>query len=142
MIGTERTRTFLTDHEYPLLGILPAGTAELEGENGDLEVDESVFLYGLTSSDVVSAEEFILQTSWKGSQKARIKVLGEAMSSRLKLLKLVAERENAVSLESGETLKYFPMIMSYCHDTAEEKEMIAVWHGAERQHPCVRCRSA
>lgn len=60
---TERRRRYLTDHGNTFLGLLPAGIAELEIESEDLEVDEKGFLYGPSSSDVVSPEECTSQLS-------------------------------------------------------------------------------
>lgn len=69
---------------------LPVGIAELTVEDDDLEANESVFLCGLTPSGVVPLEEFIPDSSWRDARKARIKMLGEAMSNFLKPPELVA----------------------------------------------------
>lgn len=68
----------------------------------------------------------------------RIKMLGGAVSSPLEPLKQAAEIGFEASLESGETRKFFPIIMSYCCKTPERKGMCSVLHGAGRQQLCVR----
>lgn len=77
---------FLADYGCSLLRFLPGGTAKQGVENGDLEVDESVSLPWLTSSDLVPAEKLVPQTFWKGVRQERILMLSEAMSSLLKPL--------------------------------------------------------
>lgn len=63
-----------------LIGFLPIGIAELMKEDGDLEIDESVSLPGVTELDVVPLKECIPQTCWRGARKAFITMLGETMS--------------------------------------------------------------
>lgn len=118
-----------------------AETAELRVEDGEFEVDESVFLYRLASPDVVSRKELIPQTVWRGARKKRIMMLGKAMSSLFKPLKQAPSGLFEVSLGCQESQKCFPMLISYCCDISTAKDMSAVWHDAERQHPCVRCSS-
>lgn len=72
-------------------------------EDGDLEIDEHVSLYELTSSDVVALENFVPQTFWRGVRKEYITLLGETISSPFKPLKQVAESGFEVPVESGET---------------------------------------
>lgn len=70
--------------------------------------------------------------SWSVARNERITKLDEAMSYLLRLHKEVAEGEFKASLESGETQNCFPIIMSYCRDITEAKDMSGAWHGAER----------
>lgn len=58
----ERKRKDLLDHGYTSLGTLLVRAAELAVENAEFEEDESVLLYGLTSSDEVSLKELMPQT--------------------------------------------------------------------------------
>lgn len=53
-------------------------------ENRDLAVDDSVSLSGLTSSYIVSMEDFITKMSWRGAQEVGMKRLVEALISFLK----------------------------------------------------------
>lgn len=59
-------------------------------EDGDFEVDKSISLYRLNSSDAVVLEELIPQKCWKVVGKERIIMLGKAMSSLSKPLRRVA----------------------------------------------------
>lgn len=61
--ATERKFGYLFDIEFTLWGLLLVGIAELRVKDGDLGVDESVFMHGLTSSDVVLLNYFIQQKS-------------------------------------------------------------------------------
>lgn len=61
--ATERRRRGVIDRRYTLLEILSAGTAELEVEDGDLEVDKIVSSQWSAMSDVTSLVKPILQTS-------------------------------------------------------------------------------
>lgn len=61
--ATKRKRRYLINHQYTLLGCLPAGIVKLKIENGNLELDEIVSVYGSTSSDLVSVERFIPKIS-------------------------------------------------------------------------------
>lgn len=77
---TERRQSYLSEHRYTLLRFLPSEVAELEGESRDLEVvNESVLLYGLTTSDLFPLEDFTPQMSWRDARKEGIMLLGEAM---------------------------------------------------------------
>lgn len=58
-----KLRRYLIDHRYALSNFLPVETAKLGVEDEDTEVDKSVSLLELISSDWVSLEEFTLQTS-------------------------------------------------------------------------------
>lgn len=62
-------------------------------------------------------------------------MLSEAMSPCLKALKRLAESGCEVSLESGETRRCFPIVMSYCSDIFETKDVSVVWNGAEKTPP-------
>lgn len=52
-----------------LLGFSSVGIVELGVENGDLRVEESAFLDGLTSSSVVPLERFLSPFSQKKHKK-------------------------------------------------------------------------
>lgn len=71
----------------------------------------------------------------------RIKMLGKPVSSFSKPLKRAAENGFEVSLESGETPKCFRIVMSYCCNKFEEKEILSAWRAAGTQHPCVGCHN-
>lgn len=113
---TESKRRYLIDQGYTMLGSLPAGVAELRVEDADLEAEDRFSLRGLTLSDVVSLENLIMQTYWRGAQTVRMRMLGEAESSFLELPKQSAQSGLEVFLESGETQKCSPKIVSYCHE--------------------------
>lgn len=102
---TRRKKRYSIDHGYTLLGFLPAENAELRVEYLDFQVDDSVSLYWLTSSDVVSLKELILQTSLRDARKERTSMIDEVRSSYLKLLKYDSE--------SGETRKCLQMTFLY-----------------------------
>lgn len=91
MRPTERGRQYPIDHQYILIGFLPVRIAGLGEKNGEFEVDESVNLPGLTSSDAAPLEEFIPSSFWRGAGKVSIQILCKGMSSLLRLLKRVAE---------------------------------------------------
>lgn len=129
---TERRKSYLTDHGYTLLGFSPVRAAELRVEDWDLEVDERVSSYGLTSPDVVPLKNVVTCTSWIGAREVRIKTLGEAVPFLLKPLKPVAESGSDVLLESEKTRKWFAILISYCCYVLEASEMSAVPHCAEK----------
>lgn len=81
--------------------------AALGLDDGVFEVDKSVSLYELISSDVLPLDKFLLQKSWTGAQKERTMMLGKALPSVLKPLKRVAETWFEVSLGNEETRKSF-----------------------------------
>lgn len=111
-------------------------------EDGDLDVDESISSFGLTSSDTVHLEKFIPQASRRGAQKVDSQMLSKAVSCFLKPLKQNAKSWCEVSLGSGETRRFFPMMVSYFCDTSKAKGVSVAWLGAQRQNPCVGCHSA
>lgn len=51
------------------------------------------------------------------------------------LLKEDAQGGFEADLRSGELRTYCPMIVPYCCDIFEAKDLYAAWHGAERRHP-------
>lgn len=71
----------------------------------------------------------------------RLKMLAEAKSLLLKLLKRAAESRYEAKPESGDTRKCCPIITSYCSDISEAKDLSAAQHGAKRQHLCVKSHS-
>lgn len=122
-------KSYLADRGYTLLGFLPVGIAQPEVEDGGLDVSERVFLHGTTSSDKVFSENFISRKPWRGAQKVHIEMLSEAVYSLSKRLKVVAESAFEVPSESGETRKYFLIILPYCCSISEEKNTSANWRG-------------
>lgn len=66
-----------------------------------------------------------------------LKILGKAMSFFLKSLEDVTDTTFEVSMGSGETQECFTMMVLYCSDSSETKDMSAARHGADNQHPCV-----
>lgn len=70
--STNKRRRYLVDHEYTLLGFLSAGNAELEVKDESLEEGKTVFLFGLTSSDVGHLDRSIPKESWKSARKSAL----------------------------------------------------------------------
>lgn len=66
-------------------------------------------------------------------------VLGPARRSDLEPLAQCCAAEFQVLFSSGESRNCFTMVVSYCCDILEAKNVSAVRHGAERYHPCVHC---
>lgn len=60
-----------------ILGSLLTRTAEWRVQHGDLEAEESHSLYGVTSPDVASLDDFVSLTFWNGVQERCIIMLGE-----------------------------------------------------------------
>lgn len=71
-----------TDQGYTLLRFLRAGIADLNVKDGELEVEESGFLYGHTSSNVALLHDSVPQMLWRGAKKEHTRTLGEAMPFR------------------------------------------------------------
>lgn len=94
-------------HRYTLLGFRLAGVDELEVEEWEPAVNESVALSGLTSSDVVSLEELELPPTLTDVQKERATLLRKAKSNLLKSRKQAAESGFEVLLGSRKTRKKF-----------------------------------
>lgn len=69
-------------------------------------------------------------------------MLCEATSSLLKPPKWVPESVFEISWGSGENRKWYSMIVSFCRDIPEAKDMSAARHGPEPQHPSVRWHSS
>lgn len=82
--------------------------AKLRAENEDLEVYESFSLYELSSSKVVSLEEFKPQMLWRGSREQHITMLCTTMSPLLKPPKVVAEERTSGCIEKRRDPKVFP----------------------------------
>lgn len=87
-------------------------------------------------------KEFKLQTSRKTAQQLCIKMLGESISSLLKLLKQVTERGFKASLGSEKTRKCSPKRRSYCCVSLGAKDMSGARDGAESPNHCVRIYSS
>lgn len=68
-------------------------------------------------------------------------MLGKTTPSVLRQLRQAAENGFEVSLITGEIWKSFWMILYYRCDIPVAREMSTVWHGAGRQHLCVRSHS-
>lgn len=68
-------------------------------------------------------------------------MLGRSISSLRKPLKEVAKGLYEAEVRDGEIHNSFPMVVSYCCDIPEAKDLSAVWHGAERRQPRVMCHS-
>lgn len=65
---TERRWRCLTVYGYTLLDHLPAGVDELGGKGKRLELDENVFSYAFTVSDVMLEMTLTLQAFWRCEQ--------------------------------------------------------------------------
>lgn len=137
----KRRRKYLAHYRYTLLGLLPIRIAELEVNDGKLEVDESIPLSEFASSDVVALEESTVHTPWTGAQKERTKMLGKAISFLLKPLKWIAESGFQILPGSKDTRKCFPMIVLYCCEISEAMDMSAVRHGSRIRPFCAKCHS-
>lgn len=136
---TARQRRYLIDHGYTLVGFLPVGSEEGETVHGDSGIEESVSVYGFTLSEVVPLESFIPHTSSMNGRRERMSLLRRAIRSLLEPLEKSFERGFDIFLKSGEARRCFPIVVSYCCDIPEAKDVSAIRHGHGRYHPCVRC---
>lgn len=139
LIFTPRRRRYLIDHGYTLIGVFPAGTAEVETKNVEYKDNIGAWPYGFTSLEVVTLEKLMSHTSSASIRKERITVLREVMRSILKPLRNCSETGFQVSLKIGKVLRFLWRLVSYCSDILEPKDMSFMRHGAGRYQSCVRC---
>lgn len=66
-------------HGHTLLGVLPAGAAELRQKGGEQDVDKTMFKHRSAPSEVVPLEDALAQTCWTGAWEKRIRVLSQAI---------------------------------------------------------------
>lgn len=66
-------------------------------------------------------------------------MLNRAVSSLLKPLREVAEGGLEVKFRGGEIRSCFRMLLLYCCNITEAKDISGVRHGAGNRQPCVRC---
>lgn len=117
-LTVQRSR-YLVDHGNTLLGLLLAGSAELE--TGDIEGEEEmeVSQYGFTSLKIVTFGELILYTPSTSNPKERVPVLKKGMLSVLTSSRTCSDTDFEVSLKRGKVWKCFSKLVLYFFDGPE-----------------------
>lgn len=102
---------------------------------------KSAYLNGRIFSDAKLSEDFVLRAFWRDVRNERITMPSGKVPSLSKMLESVVESRPQISSESEGTRKWFLMIMSYCWNASEARDVSAVWQSAARKQLCVRGHS-
>ena len=159
-------RRFLIDNGHTIIGFLPTYILDVSPacfhdtvqDNEHIQVLRETDLDELISADLLSAKSSIegnhgigsttnvvelldnvtLTSTAKGRQ-VKIGLLYLAMKTILKGISDTSVNGFDIELCEGEGKKCFPLLVSYCCDIPEAKDMSAVKHNLSTSFPCHRC---
>lgn len=126
---------YLIDHVYTFVGLL-LEFAAVSDHNRDCDEPNDAGSE-LASDSVIPLADKLPQTSDKIRRSVKIAFLHWAMQKILFYLSACVENGVDVSV-CEKAWKCHPVIISYCRDIPEEKDMSGVKHGTTA-HSCVRC---
>lgn len=136
-LGTKQI-IYSTDHAPTLLGFLPVKKRKMEIEGGNAGLGEDVSRHGLTSLEIMLLETFTLLASSSSIPKEHISVLSRAVFFLCKPQRNATETGFEVTL-AGKARRFFPGLLSSCHDISEANGMSSTPHEANRYYSFVRC---
>lgn len=129
-------RRFLIDHGYTLVGFLPVG---LQGAHSDRDENNFSFSDHDHSEDHIVIDDHVPLTSSSQGRDHKMISLHKAMDMVLAPLLQKSLQGFSLCTRNEMTWNCFPVIISYCCDIPESKDMSGVLHNFTPRRPCVRC---
>ena len=134
-------REWLINNGLTILGFLPASVAS----GDDSKPDFSSNILNTPSADdasIIDLRDGISSTSSSSGRETNMLVLQNAISTALKSLDDIALKGYAFRASDSSLWNWFPLLVSYCCDIPEAKNVFAIRHGTRTIMPCVRCTSS
>ena len=133
---TIQFRRFLIDHGYTLVGFLPVGFQDAQS---DSDADNLTFHNESKTDDIIDINDHVPLTSSSRGRNDKMCSLHNAMTMILAPLIEKSYEGFTVCTKKNITWNCFPVIVSYCCDIPESKDMSGVLHNFTPTRPCVRC---
>lgn len=133
------TRQWLIDQGHALVAFLPVCTGDEEMEEDVVGEGREVSVYRFTSLETVPLEDGARVVGKVMERERRMRMIYRAMKMVVWPLEKYERSGFQVKTREGLEWKCVPLLVSYCCDISEGKDISAVRHGVAVRRPCVRC---
>ena len=131
-------KEWLINNGYTIIGFLPVTISPPNDDDDSLDVQESL-QSNITSQHSVILQDSVCNTSSSDGREQNMLLLHAALAKALQDFESVCERGFAIHSSSIGPCTCFPLLVSYCCDIPEAKNVSAVKHGLSVLRPCHRC---
>ena len=137
--ATVKFRRFLIDNGHTIVGFLPVEFRTFVDSWFDIDKMDVVDELEVVNNTHVPVEDFVPHTSSSRGRVAKLETLHKVMLLIFKPLLNARLKGFEAFFGNVDRWNIFPILVSYCCDIPECKDMSAVKHGLSCQMPCVRC---
>ena len=134
-------REWLINNGLTILGFLPAHASQTTDSGMDhVDNEDNPPSEGI-DKPLIELEDYVDQTSSTNGRDSNMRILHHALRTFLSPLESLANHGKTILFNPTSIWSWFPLLVSYCCDIPESKNLFAVKHGTASDMPCVRCES-